>query len=99
MRIKEISDTHINHGYQKEIIMKCTIDHEVEFKCADIIKILKGCASDSMSKVINEIGKNFNLDQMAECYAADDLNEHGKRFIEDMFYFITSKSSRLKKSG
>ena len=95
MQIRKIADTMVNHGTQKQIIMKCTIDHEVGFNCEDIIKILKGCSSDSMAKVINEIGKNFNLDQMAECYAVNDLDENGKQFINDMFYFIQADPNRL----
>ena len=62
--------------------------HEIEFNPEDIIAILKSCWSDDMAKVISKIGEIFNKDQMAECMGADDLNEHGKEFVENMYYFL-----------
>lgn len=87
-QINEIHGSHYNHGVQPEIIATICVEHEIRFKPEDIIALLNNIASDSMAKIINTIGESFNKDQFAECRAADDLDEHGKRFIEDMHYFI-----------
>jgi hypothetical protein len=88
MRVTEIADSKYNHGTPPEIIMTCSVDHEIAFKPEDVVRVLQACWSDSMAKVINAIGREFNKDQMAECYSVSDLDEDGIRFIEDMYYFI-----------
>jgi uncharacterized protein YaiI (UPF0178 family) len=92
MKITKIADSHINHGADK-IIMTVTIDHEVAFSPADVVKVLEACASDNMAKVINQLGAIFNKDQFAECYAANDIDEQGREFIENMHYFLLPKET------
>lgn len=87
-KVVTVADTSLNHGNTPELIMTCTIEHEVAFKPADVVEILKACHSDSMAKMINIIGKAFSADEFSEVYAADDLDEHGKGFIEAMHYFL-----------
>lgn len=88
MKITKIADSRINHGTTDEIIMTCTVEHEVAFKTEDVIKVLEACASDSMAKVINHLGEIFNKDQFAQCYSVKDLNSAGIEFIDNMHYFI-----------
>lgn len=84
----KLESTKYNHGQREEIIMTCTVNHEVAFKAEDIVNMLKNLASDDMAKVINIIGKEFNNYEMTESYAADDLDQEGRDFIEKMHYFI-----------
>ena len=87
MQIKEIADSRYNHGTRTEIIATVTVQHEIAFSPGDVVTLLNSLASDSMAKVINHIGSIFNKDQFAEACAVDDLDEDGKQFIEDMYYF------------
>ena len=101
MKITKIADTRINHGTRPEIIATVTIEHEIAFHPEDVLSVLEEMASDSMAKLINQIGATFNKDQFAECYAADDLSDDGKQFIDDMYYFIhrteqTAEITRLQ---
>lgn len=86
----ELNSTKYNYGGERhEIIMTCTVNHEVAFKPEDIVNMLKNLASDDMAKVINIMGKEFNTYELTQAYSADDLNQDGKDFIEKMYYFIS----------
>lgn len=93
-QIREIANTHLNHGRVPEIVMTCTVKHEVAFTPEDVLTILGSMASDSMAKIINQLGKSFNADQMAECYSVADLDEHGIEFIESMAFFLNEEKKR-----
>ena len=86
--ISDITTTMRNHGVYPNIIATVTTKHEIEFKPKDILDLLANCGSDDMAKIVNELGKIFNKQQMVEAYAVNDFDEHGKEFIDNMYYFM-----------
>lgn len=94
MSVPELVNSRWNHGTNPDlIVMTHTTQTEVSFNVDDIINVLKSCYSDDMAKVINVIGKHMH-DEYARCWAADDLDEHGKEFIDTMHYFIHSNDPK-----
>jgi len=87
----KIVESRYNHGITSEIVMTCTVPVEVAIKSEHIVMLLQELASDSMAKVINALGEQFNKDEFAECYSVNDLNEEGILFIENMHYFIKNE--------
>jgi len=86
--IPEIETSRWNHGTQSNIIATVTCKHEIEFHPEDIIRLLQCCGSDSIAKIINKLGSIFNQYEIDCCYASDDLDEAGKKFIEDMAFYL-----------
>jgi hypothetical protein len=84
----KIQESKYNHGEEPKIICTVTAEHEIAFHPEDVVKMLRVLASDNMAKVINQIGKAFNEDQSAECWAAADIDAHGREFIDSMHYFL-----------
>ena len=83
-----IQESKYNHGEESKIVCTVTAEHEIAFHPEDIVKMLMVLASDNMAKVINQIGAEFNKDQSAECWAAADIDEHGRELIDIMHYFL-----------
>lgn len=94
--IPKIEMSRWNHGEVPEIVCTVTTAHEVAFKPEDIVRVLMAAASNDMAKVINAIGAVFNMDQFAEAYAADALNEVGREFIDNMYFFLHSKDGECE---
>lgn len=84
----QIQESRYSHGEEKKIVCTVTAEHEIAFHPEDIVRLLSVLASDNMAKVINQIGAEFNKDQSAECWATADINEHGREFIDSMYYFL-----------
>lgn len=86
--ITDIQSSHMNHGEQANIIATVTTTHEVEFSTKDILTLLSSCGSDDLAKLVNELGRIFNPQGMTQAYSVNDLNEDGKTFIENMYFFM-----------
>ena len=89
----KLETSRYNQGLMPEIVMTCTVEHEVAFKPEDIVKMLFEIGSDDMAKIINEIGYIFNKQELDQCYSVEDLDQEGRDFIEKMAYFIKENNA------
>ena len=90
-RVPEIHPTKWNHGNPPALVMTCEVPIEVSFESDDIVRLLNSCDSSSMAKIVNAMGRAFNQSELAECYAADDLDDDGRQFVDSMYYFLHAK--------
>jgi hypothetical protein len=87
-KIIKLEDSRYNHGTGPEIVATVTVEHEILFTPDDIVSLLSKIASDSIAKLINCIGKNIDQDGLTWAYVPEDLDEHGKKFIDDIHYYL-----------
>jgi len=67
--ITDILSSHLNHGERSHIIATVTSTHEIEITAKDILNLLANCGSDDMAKLVNELGRLFNKQELDVCYA------------------------------
>lgn len=89
-RIPKLHPSRYNHGYQHGIVMSVEHRSEILLSPDDVVLALAAFASDDMAKVLNTLGERWKC-SMDVCMATDGLDEHGRRLVEDLHYFLQAE--------
>ena len=90
-----LSETKRAYVSSDGVVLKINTEQDFEIKQSDLVAMIvnSGCASDTMAKLINALGKVNAEYQSTTCYAKDDLDKLGIEFINDMHYFINNEAT------
>ena len=88
--IPKITHSKWNHSgiTSGKLVATVTMDHEVALDINDILSMLGESSSDSISRLINHIGKTRHPMDLA--VAMTELDEHGSELVKDMYWHLTN---------
>ena len=89
-----LKSTKINHGNHHGLILKMVSEQDILIRIDDLIDMIsgkEGICSENMAKLINAMGCVNDKYQSTSAFAADELTDKGKQFIEDINFFINNK--------
>ena len=87
-RIKKLETSTYNHGTHPEIFCTVVTEHEIRLDPLHMILLLRNLASDDMAKIINVMAAEWNKWEQDEAAMVADLNDEGKKLIDNLHYFI-----------